>query len=150
MPHLFFDTSALVKRYYPESGTQTVDSLIESSETKIVISSLSIIETTSAFRRKHNQDDIPWDSLSELLATFFDEALSSFLIVPTDESLFGQSFELVLEDDLRTLDSLQLSAALDIAAATDEFRFVCADSELCSVASNRGLETINPTENGDR
>jgi len=48
MQLLFFDTSALVKRYYEEPGTQTVDELIENDRT-VVISSLAVIETLSAF-----------------------------------------------------------------------------------------------------
>ena len=51
---LFFDTSALVKRYYEETGTDTVDELIEDNRT-VVITSLTIIETVSAFRRKYNR-----------------------------------------------------------------------------------------------
>lgn len=54
MSLLFFDTSALVKRYSTEPGTEEVDALIESDDT-VVISSLSIIETVSAFRRKYNR-----------------------------------------------------------------------------------------------
>ena len=54
MALLFFDTSALVKRYYEEPGTETVDTLIEGDKT-IVISSLSVVETVSAFRRKYNR-----------------------------------------------------------------------------------------------
>lgn len=29
MEHLFFDTSALVKRYHEEEGTEAVDALVE-------------------------------------------------------------------------------------------------------------------------
>lgn len=54
----FFDTSALVKRYYEESGTDAVDSIIDDGGA-IVITSLSVIEAVSAFRRKQNTDDIP-------------------------------------------------------------------------------------------
>jgi predicted nucleic acid-binding protein len=141
----FFDTSALVKRYYSEAGTDTVDELIESDETTVV-SSLSIVETTSAFRRKHNRDEIAEDEMNALLGAFFEEALDDFLILPLDESLVRFSFDLVIEDDLRTLDSLQLSAALSVHSEETNVTFVCADGELASTAEERGLETINPVE----
>lgn len=32
MPHCFFDTSALVKRYYEENGSEAVDAIIEDDE----------------------------------------------------------------------------------------------------------------------
>jgi predicted nucleic acid-binding protein len=149
MQNLFFDTSALVKRYYDEPGTEFVDSLVTDDDTKVVLTSIAVIETVSAFRRKYNRDGISDNLLDDLLASFFEEALSEFLILPTEESLLGNSFELVLEDDLRTLDSLQLSAALSVSENVEDFAFVGADKELVSVAESKGLETINPDESLD-
>lgn len=148
MRYLFFDTSALVKRYYDEPGTDVVDQLIESKETKVVLTAITVIEAVSAFRRKYNRDDIPEKIVDKLLTAFFDEALSDFLIVSTEEALFTYSFDLILEDDLRTLDSLQLSAALAVSDEVGELLFVSADRELVSVANNRGLETVNPDTDG--
>jgi predicted nucleic acid-binding protein len=146
MQNLFFDTSALVKRYYDEPGTEFVDSLVTDEDTKVVLTSIAVIETVSAFRRKYNRDGITASVLDDLLASFFEEALSDFLILPTEESLLVNSFELVLEDDLRTLDSLQLSAALSVSENVEDFAFVSADKELVSVAESKGLEAINPDE----
>lgn len=55
---LFFDTSALVKRYAEEEGTTVVDELIEQRDETVVITSLAVVEMTSAFRRKYNRDEI--------------------------------------------------------------------------------------------
>ena len=150
MRNLFFDTSALVKRYYDEPGTEVVDRLVGDEETKVVVTAIAVIEVVSAFRRKYNRGNIPEKVVDELLAAFFDEALSDFLIVSTEEALFTHSFDLILEDDLRTLDSLQLSAALAVAEEVENIAFVSADRELVSVASSRNLEAINPdTDNPD-
>jgi predicted nucleic acid-binding protein len=110
MEVLFFDTSALVKRDHEEPGTDMVDELIK-DEREVVISSLSVIETISAFKRKLNMGELTEDELWELLSTFFQEALDDFVMIPVEESFLEFSFDLVVEDDLRTLDSLQLSAA---------------------------------------
>lgn len=141
----FFDTSALVKRYFEEPGTETVDDLIE-SDAATVISSLSIIETVSAFRRKYNRGEITEEAMNSLLSEFFDEALDDFVIIPMEESLLQFSFNLIMEDDLRTLDSLQLAAALSLDTGEQAPVFICADSELTSTAHDKGLETINPQE----
>lgn len=61
-----------------------------------------------------------------------------------DEALFNWSFELILEDDLRTLDSLQLAAALSLSADRSELQFVCADETLVSIARSRGLDATDP------
>lgn len=36
MPHCFFDTSALVKRYYEENGSEAVDAIIEDEHVHII------------------------------------------------------------------------------------------------------------------
>ena len=134
MAVFFFDTSALVKRYYSEKGTETVNEIIETDQNRVVISSLSIIETVSAFRRKHNRGELSEEAMDGLLSSFFQEALEEFLILPLEESILQFSFELILEDDLRTLDSLQFSAAISIEPEIEDFRFVCTDSDLVSIA----------------
>lgn len=144
MNYAFFDTSALVKCYADEPGTPVVDELIEDEETTVVITSLSVIETVSAFRRKQNRGSISEDAVDGLLSAFFDEALADFHILPMEEALFEYSFDLVLDDDLRTLDSLQLSAALSLYDDVEALSFVCADAELVSVAGSAGLDTIDP------
>jgi len=140
---LFFDTSALVKRYYQEAGTERVDELIDGDD-DVVISSLAIIETVSAFRRKYNRDELSRDRMNGLLSEFFEEALANFVVVPVAESIVSFSFELVLEDDLRTLDSLQLAAALSLDTDSRGVRFITADGRLKAVAERRDLRASNP------
>lgn len=139
MDLLFFDTSALVKRYHEEAGTDEVDELIEGDRT-IVISSLSVIETISAFRRKFNRDELTENEMNTILGEFFREALKDFLIVPLEESALQFSFDLALENDLRTLDSLQLSTAMAISSEEDTVTFVCADG-----TSSRSPGTVGST-----
>lgn len=141
---LFFDTSALVKRYADEQGTQTVDRLIETPESTIIITSLSVIEIASAFRRKYNRGEISEQQRDGLLVSFFEEATERFTIIPVDERIFETAFDLVLGDDLRTLDSLQLAAALSVPTPNSDITFVCADKTLVDVAEQHGLATNNP------
>ena len=141
---LFFDTSALVKRYADEQGTEAVDRLIETSEHSIVITSLSVIEIASAFRRKSNRGELSEGKRDGLLASFFEDAIERFTVVPIDESIFETAFDLVLEDDLRTLDSLQLAAPLTVPMPNPDITFVCADETLVDAADQHGLSTNNP------
>lgn len=141
---LFFDTSALVKRYADEAGTETVDQLVDGSEETIVVTSLSVIEIASAFRRKYNRGEITETQRDGLLVSFFEEATDRFVLVPVDEQMFENAFDLVLEDDLRTLDSLQLAAAVSLPTPNPEITFVCADKDLIEIAAHQGLSTNNP------
>lgn len=144
VPSYFFDTSALVKRYHEEGGTDTVDEILDRDETDILISSLTVIESVSAFRRKYNRGDVSESEMEQLIAAFFREALDEFVILPMEESLLNFSFELVLEDDLRTLDSLQLSVGLSLAQDVDDLVFVTADEALADVGDRHDLDTVVP------
>lgn len=143
MRYLFFDTSALVKRYHEESGSDAVDDLFE-RDSVVVISSITAIEMVSAFRRNYNRGELSAAEMGQLVSSFFSEAESDFLVVRVQESLFEFSFDLVLEEDLRTLDSLQLSAALSMPSPIDGVTIVSADGELASAAKSCGVDVIKP------
>jgi len=49
MANAFIDTSALVKYYHPEEGTQEVTQIIEEPMSRHYISRLSLVETVSAW-----------------------------------------------------------------------------------------------------
>lgn len=88
--------------------------------------------------RRYGRDD------AGVIEYVFDEAPFEFVVLPMNEVLFDWSFELILDDDLRTLDSLQLAAALSLTADRSNLQFVCADETLVSVARSHELDVSNP------
>jgi uncharacterized protein len=52
MANYFIDTSALVKYYHAEDGTEEVTRLLEEPDARHYISRLSLVETVSAFAVK--------------------------------------------------------------------------------------------------
>lgn len=142
---LFFDTSALVKRYAEEAGTKTVDRLIEERNDSVVITSLTVVEMTSAVRRKFDRGEVTERQRDDLLIAFFAEATDDYLILPLDPAVFEGALDLVLEDDLRTLDALQLGATLHVRETATDLSFVCADRKLARVARDHAVNTIDPT-----
>lgn len=118
--------------------------MIENDNEAIVITSLSVIEMTAAFRRKFNRGEITETQRDGLLVAFFEEATDTFTIVPIDETAYEIAFDLVLEDDLRTLDALQLGAARELVTTDLDMTFVCADRDLVSIAEIHNMATVNP------
>lgn len=112
----------------------------------MIISSLAIIETVSAFRRKFDRGDVDEAGMNDLIGAFYREALEEFSVLSMDEGLHRFSFELVVDDGLRTLDGLQLSTGLAVAGVIDDVTFVAADEELVSTATKHGLVVENPLE----
>ena len=63
MPAYFFDTSALVKRYHVEEGSEKVDEIFNDTEGIFAIVSITIAEFTSVFARKLKEGIITEDDL---------------------------------------------------------------------------------------
>ncbi len=63
MAFFLFDTSALVKRYHVEVGSDKVDEIFDDPDNVLIISELAIVEVTSALQRKRNQGEITQLSL---------------------------------------------------------------------------------------
>jgi hypothetical protein len=142
MKFYFFDTSALVKRYHSEKGTENIDKIFNEDDRALIISSLSITEIVSALNRKKEEKVISKEDLDIVLSRFFHDAIKEYVVVELDEEHMKDSIMLVLKRNLRTLDSLQLAIALRLKEL--EIVFVCADRKLVTVASKECLKTINP------
>ncbi len=142
MKFYFLDTSALVKRYHSEKGTDKIDKIFSEDDRAIVISSISLTEMVSALNRKKEDKIISKEDLEITLSKFFHDAIRDFLVIELDGEHIKGSIMLVLKRNIRTLDSLQLAIALSLKEL--EVTFVCADKKLVSVAEKEGLQTINP------
>lgn len=102
----FFDTSALVKRYHEEKGTKFVDGVFEelvNTKKEAFISSLSLLEITSAFKRKQKGNIITQDEFQNALKTSFEEIKEKLTIVPVTEETINESIMNVTEYALKPL-----------------------------------------------
>ncbi|MDP2663089.1 MAG: type II toxin-antitoxin system VapC family toxin [Dehalococcoidia bacterium] len=135
MPRFYFlDSSALVKRYHEERGTGAVDGIVGGAA-PVVVSSLAILEVTAALTRKKNEGRISDDLYSGILGEVTRDFLERFVVLSLDDSLISGAIGLVTERGLRTLDSLQLAAALQAWQFAEELVFVSADRRLNEIAA---------------
>ena len=114
----FFDTSALIKLYHEETGTNKLDSLIESENPVIVISDLTIIEMISALAKKVRMKVIVKDTFIEVVSDFEND-LAFYDVIETDKTIKTKAVSLIKsiggEISLKTLDALQLASALVVS-----------------------------------
>jgi predicted nucleic acid-binding protein len=149
MGKYFFDTSALVKRYQPEQGTDVVDDLFADDTSSFLISRLAIVETISALALKVRSGDLPLANYTVARKSFLGDVSQRKLNVVrmlvrhyrTAERLIDRHG---LSRRFRTLDALQLSVALDLHSRGLAEAFVCADVVLCALAEVEGLAALNP------
>jgi predicted nucleic acid-binding protein len=145
----FFDTSALVKLYHPEAGTQIVDKIVNAPGNVVRVSRLSVTELTSAFAIKVRTKSISRADAELFLRHFRRDVASGRLeVFSIGESDFAMADTLVeryaFDLRLRALDALQLAVALELRTQNLVDHFVCADATLCDVAGLEGFAVINP------
>ncbi len=145
----FFDSSALVKLYHPEAGTQAVDQIVNAPENLVLVSRLTLAELTSAFAIKVRTQSINREDARLFLRQFRGDVVTRRLeVFSIGESEFTMAELLVeryaFESRLRALDALQLAVALELRNQKLVDNFVAADATLCEVARLEGLSVINP------
>ncbi len=130
---MFLDTSAFVKRYVEEPGSDAVAAVLAEAE-DLVVSSLCLPECISAFRRLTRDGHVSegeYERLKNHLLGDLDDAAVCH-VVPEVLELAVDHLE---RHPLRTLDALQLACA----RATLPDLFVTADRKQAEAARMEGL-----------
>jgi len=148
MANRFYDTSAFAKHYRTEVGTAKVDAFLAEAGDRHFISALGVVELHSVLARLARAGQVTAAEFHLARGKFLaDIASGLWQVIPVTASHFHHAQQLLVRHglgrSLRTLDALQLAAALlNTVGPIDAF--VCADSNLCLVAVAEGLAVINP------
>ena len=146
----FFDTSALVKRYHREVGTNGVDAAFADKDASKLISDLSVIEFSSAFAKKVRTGEVTAEDFRETIKEIAEDVRSGVIEV----AVFGDSEKkeaavLIekhgLSRNLRTLDAIQLAVMKKLSSQTITHVY-CADRPFAALIKEEGFSVINPEE----
>ena len=135
---VFLDSSALVKRYYEEPGSDQVQELMDSA-THLIASALCVLEVTSALSRRRRLGQIDQRELDWTRETLFED-LSRMDVIPIADSILDEALGMIDRRSVTTLDSIQLATAL--RGSPD--LFVCSDRSLLQAARSEGLVVLDP------
>ena len=146
MSSAYLDTSALLKLYIEEDGTDRVTHVVEDAEDgQVIILDLAPVEARSAIRRRQREGDIDGADADRVLRRIEDDASSLFLVQPSTSAVMEEAARLIDRHPLRAYDALQLAGCLVVRQGMPgPVTFVCADGRLCEAAANEGLTTLNP------
>jgi uncharacterized protein len=133
---VFFDSSAFVKRYVREEGTDTVLLWCDKA-TELCLSGIAIPEIVSAFcrlQREKHVSPLQYRHLKAMLmADIVDAAICDLTPEVIRQTIIG------LENNvLRGMDAIHLGSALVLDAEV----FVSADARQCAAATKAGLSVI--------
>ena len=144
----FLDTSALVKLYVAEPGTERMLDLADSDDAnQFAVLSIAQAELWSAVGRRQREGAIDDEEAGDLLDRFSEDLESFFLRQSVNDAVIDLACALLERHPLRADDALQLAGCLTLRpAAPDPPVFTCADDSLLQAAEEEGLHTLNPVE----
>ena len=139
---LYLDTSALVKLYAEEDGSDLVRQGVRDSDL-IATSLMSYAETRSALARKNRSHEISRPAYTRCKREFDRDWLRLHRL-PVDELLVRKAGEFAEQHALRALDALHLATADSLQVALrDEVTFACFDDTLNGAAEARGFALLS-------
>jgi predicted nucleic acid-binding protein len=131
---LFFDTSALVKRYFNEPGSDDVLSLCARADDVAVSAVLpvEIISTLARLKRERRLDTI---SFNQIKKAFFSD-LADMTVILLSPQVISHAVAAVEAMPLKSLDALHIGCALEYKPDL----FVSGDKQQISSAKSAGLQ----------
>ena len=133
---VFFDSSAFVKRYVREAGTDAVLAWCDQAS-ELCLSGIALPEIVSAFCRLQREERISplqYRQLKgQLLADIADAAVGDLTPEVIRHAIVGLE-----KNVLRGMDAIHLGSALALQADV----FVSADARQCAAAEKAGLRVI--------
>jgi hypothetical protein len=135
---IYVDTSALVKRYLSEAGSDTFDAFFL-ARAPLAISRLTVVEMRCALARRRRNQQITAELEAQVLEAFRldvqDGALAVSSFLEDDLTLAYHLMDEVADLPLRTLDALHLAVARRHAIP----EFSTADKKQAEAAEKLGF-----------
>jgi len=140
---IYLDSSALVKRYVQEEGTDFVKSIL-AGHGLITTSKLTYPEILSALMRKVRAGEIERKTFNGIVE-MFDKDWDHVLVLDFHNDLL-QIVKVVIEKHpLKAADGIHLSSALWLKLSSKaDVTFVASDSNLLKAAAAEKLQVMNP------
>jgi len=149
--NLFLDTSAVIKLYHEEEGSESLIDLITEFDEDVIltISDVCKIEFHSAFLRRVRTKEIEREIVEQVFQ-YFEQDLTFYHIIEVNDSVKQFAIDLLnnfaWNQGLKTLDSIQLASALISHQWVPVDYFVSADQKLLKIAK-KYFTVFNPENN---
>lgn len=136
----YFDTSALVKNYVQEAGSNRVRKLLREHE--FLSSAITPIELLSALGRRQRQGDINRSAYNSIIVRVKQDRLF-WRLVESAPPVLAQAEEIVTNHSVRTLDAIHLASVLVIQESLGaRVPFISADERQVAAARECQLDTV--------
>jgi uncharacterized protein len=146
----FFDSSAVVKRYVDEIGTNWIMTVTDPGvNNRIHLARITGVEVVSAIARRASGGSLTANDAAIAIRDFRYDYASGYRIVEISPTLVLDAMALAETYALRGYDAVQLAAALYVnaywhALGMRSLILVSADSSLNAAAAAEGLAVDDP------
>jgi predicted nucleic acid-binding protein len=136
----YLDSSALVKHYIAEVGSDWVKSLLALDRTPTVFTSnMTVVEAACAFARRRRERTLSPQDHDQVLTAFDYDITYRYNILDVDPMVVEIARQLANRHPLRAYDAVQLATAWLanrelIQAGQSPLTFICADDHLIATA----------------
>ena len=150
MAGFFCDSSAIVKRYVNETGSNFVDNLADlKSGNVVLLARITRVEVVSAIARRLKNGSIATADAQNAVAAFQHDLTNNYFTVEITPVLLSSAMSLATKHALRGYDAVQLASALEanderIANGLSPLTLVSSDTDLNTAAQSEGLNVENP------
>lgn len=145
MAFYYLETSALVKLYVQEAGTDRLIKIASLKENQLALLALSQVEFSSALYRRQRSGDIGKQDGALILKSFDLHLRTRFLRQSVNDAVLDSASELTGKYSLRAYDAIQLAGCIVFQKTVSETPiFICSDKELLSAAQDEGLPCLDP------
>lgn len=139
----YLDTSALVKRFVTEKGSQRVHQIV-SQEDPVATAKITYAEVYAALTRRMRASDLTTTDFARACRSFEKDWVAYVRVDLRDEVLL-LARDVIRRYALRGFDGIHLASARILSDALDEpVTFVAADDRLLQAAAAEGLSVVNP------
>ena len=147
----YLDTSAVLKRYRTEKGSDVVTELYEARAVgdSLMTSHFTCLEVESVAARALKGRVLTQHAYEALLGAFARDLTEHLYLLPLAGSLVNEAIYAARRHAVRAPDAIHVaSAERTNRDSPNDFVFVASDLELLSAAEAAGVETFNPEAEG--
>jgi predicted nucleic acid-binding protein len=150
VPVLFWDASALVKRYLPERGTDAARALIDDPlAPRLATTPWGFAKTYAVLRRRHNEGRLDLPTFLTMTASLRIEVVDSgkFSFLSIEDAAIFASPLMMRRHGLNATDAAILTMLLGVLPNLppgEALVLVAADTRLLRAGAAEGLATLNP------
>lgn len=139
---IYLDTSALIKRFVAEKGSEVVQALFRRSE-PIATAKIAYAEAYAGLTRKHREGSLSRGDYEQICRRF-ELDWRFYVRVDLGDEVLSLARDLIKRGALRGFDAIHLASAVILENALGErVTFVAADKRLLRAAGREKLETLD-------